>query len=96
MRLGQRTTVLKTFSNGEKSLSARLYKDATEVVERHRHRQVLIRIATGSVGRSVGRGWGGVGSGLAPAGCAVRLVVESSRVIPVAVVASTENRAPSP
>eukprot|EP00904_Undaria_pinnatifida_P007563 jgi/Undpi1/3937/HiC_scaffold_16.g07305.m1 len=38
MRLGQRKTILRPFSSGDASLSARLYGDVEDVMERHRHR----------------------------------------------------------
>lgn len=38
MRLGQRKTIVRPFSSGESSLSAKLYGGVSEVMERHRHR----------------------------------------------------------
>ncbi|CAN0386890.1 unnamed protein product [Ascophyllum nodosum] len=38
MRLGQRKTILRRFSTGEVSISARVYGGVDEVLERHRHR----------------------------------------------------------
>ncbi|CBJ34153.1 conserved unknown protein [Ectocarpus siliculosus] len=39
MRLGQRKTIIRAFSSGESSVSAKLYGDVSEVMERHRHRR---------------------------------------------------------